>query len=235
MSLITDALNQIAKAFFCNRCAFCGAVIELDEMLCSDCKSLPVIDKPVCLMCGSSEQDCTCKKHKNEYKNIVSVYYYEESLIRAIHNFKEHDMPFLSARLGADIAGVVEANYADVPFDMITYVPLRLFHQRVREFNQSQLLAEEVSKKINVPCEELLQKVRYTGVQHKKSAKMRKADIFGAYDVVDEYKSKLDGKVILLIDDVKTTGATLNECAKMLKIYGADAVYAATIAIAKKK
>ena len=77
----------------------------------------------------------------------------------------------------------------------------------------------------------MLYKKRYTGVQHKKSATKRKADLFGAFDVREDFADAVEGKTILLIDDIKTTGATLNECAKMLKLYGAEEVDVCTFAI----
>ena len=80
-----------------------------------------------------------------------------------------------------------------------------------------------------------LKKSRYTGVQHYKSFENRTAQIYGSYDVKDSAKSKIIDKNILLIDDVKTTGSTLNECAKMLKIYGAKSVHCATLALTKKE
>lgn len=234
MNELKNALKMLSKALFPNRCAVCGEVIELDSDVCENCKKLPIIKAPLCEYCGASEIDCVCKKHKNEFKQIVAPYYYTDSLVMAIHRFKNNDMPFLAKRLGADMADCVIENYSDIDFDMVAYVPLRPFHKRKRGYNQSELLAEVLSDKINVDVYNLLTKVRYTGVQHHKKAAQRAADVFGSYDVTDEYKNRLDGKTILLIDDVKTTGSTLNECAKMLKIYGAKSVYCATVAVTKR-
>lgn len=234
MNEIKNALKQLSKALFPNRCPVCGEVIALDAQLCDKCKELPIIKPPFCEYCGASEIDCVCKKHKNEFKQIVAPYYYTDSLVMAIHRFKNSDMPFLTKRLGEDMAKCIEENYADISFDWITYVPLRSFHERKRGYNQSELLAQVVSEYINVGVYSLLVKVRYTGVQHHKKAAQRAADVFGSYDVLDEYKNQINGKTVLLIDDVKTTGSTLNECAKMLKIYGAKSVYCATVAVTKK-
>ena len=231
MSVFKSALDSFSKALFPNRCSLCGEVIELDETECEACKNLPTIKAPLCDYCGASKDECRCKEHKNEYKKIIAPYYYRDSLITAIHRFKNNDMPFLVNRLGADMYDCIKDNYSDISFDAITYIPLRDIHERKRGFNQSELLAENIGDKMNVPVLPLLDKVRYTGVQHHKSAQERKADVFGSYDVSDDYKRELSDKTILLIDDVKTTGSTLNECAKMLKIYGAEAVYCAVAAI----
>ncbi len=235
MNIIKSVFKQFTKLLFCNRCRICGEVIELDFDLCDACKKLEKIQNPRCEHCGCTKDDCTCKRKKNEYKQIVSVYYYQDSIVRAISNFKNNDMPQLADNMASEMYSVIQTEYSGVAFDCITFVPLRRLRQTKRGFNQSQLIAQHLSKLMNVEVTELLSKVRYTGVQHHKSAQERSADVFGSYDVVDKYKDQLDGKTILLIDDVKTTGSTLSECAKMLKIYGAKTVYAATFAVTKKR
>lgn len=235
MSVLKSVFEQFSKFLFCSRCRICGEVVEIDSDLCCECKALKRIENPRCIHCGCSKNDCTCKNRKNEYKQIAAVYYYKDSIIRAVSNFKNNDMPFLSENMADEIYSLVREVYSEIDFDIITYVPLRKFRQVKRGFNQSQLIADKLSKRMDVEVIELLSKVRYTGVQHHKSARERSADAFGAYDVIDKYKYKLDNKTILLVDDVKTTGSTLNECAKMLKIYGAESVYAITFAVTKKK
>lgn len=235
MSIIKEISDLLSKILFCNRCDFCGEVIELNECLCDRCKSLPKIDGEICVLCGYKKDDCICKKKRMEYKGIVAPYYYKDSVITAIYNFKANDMPFLSKRFGREVADTVKNRYENIDFDYITFVPLRPFHQRKRGFNQAQLIADELSKIINVDVLDTLKKSRYTGVQHYKSFENRTAQIYGSYDVKDSAKSKIIDKNILLIDDVKTTGSTLNECAKMLKIFGAKSVHCATLALTKKE
>lgn len=235
MSDFSDALKTMSYAIVPRRCAICGEIVELDESLCDECKSVQKISSPRCMHCGCSRDDCNCKKHKNEYKQVAAVYYYNSSIIRAVHNFKDLNMPFLSNRFSDDMLGVIDELYSEVVFDCITFVPLRRFRELKRGYNQSQLIAKQLSKAMNVQCIPLLKKIRYTGVQHNKTAKQRKADVFGAYDVSDKFKNSIEDKTILLVDDVKTTGSTLNECAKMLNIYGAKEVYAISFALTKKE
>ncbi len=235
MSNFLTAIKRLSKALFTNRCRLCGEVTELDRELCEECEAKKRIPENRCKHCGCAKEDCTCKEHKNEYKQIAAPYYYEDSIVRAVHNFKDNDMPFLAEHMACEMAKDIEKYYCEITFDCITFVPLRKFRVLKRGFNQSELLAKELSKILNVKAVPLLTKVRYTGVQHHKTAKQRAADTYGAYDVLDDFKDKLSGKTILLVDDVKTTGSTLNECAKMLKIYGADAVYCTSFAITKRE
>ncbi len=231
MNILVSSFNKFLKAFIPDRCRICGEVVEIDNELCVECMSPPEISLPLCKFCGANVNECNCKKHKNEYKQVIAPYYYRNSIVRGIHNFKENNMPFLADSYAADMAECFKKNYDDIAFDCITFVPCRPFKYRIRGFNQSELLADKLSLILNIPVKNLLNKIAYSGVQHHKTARERRVDIFGVFDVDDEFKTQLEDKTILLIDDVKTTGSTLNECAKMLKIYGAKAVYALTFAI----
>lgn len=234
MNILTSSFSKLLKAFIPDRCRICGTVVELDTNLCNDCHNLPSILSPVCESCGANVDDCSCKKSKNEYKQIIAPYYYKDSIVKGIHNFKENDMPFLAKEYAHDMADCFNQYYSDIKFDFITFVPARTFKKRVRGFNQSELLANELSLLLNIPVKDVLKKISYSGTQHHKTAKERKADVFATIDINDKYKSQLADKTVLLVDDVKTTGATLNECAKMLKIYDSKAVYALTFAITNR-
>ena len=221
-------LEKISNIFFTKRCEFCGEVIEFDEKICGACSTLPVNKPPYCIYCGINKEKCNCDKHKNEYKQVIAPYLYEDNVKRAVLNFKSAYMPFLSKRFGADISKCIVENYF-MQFDMITYTPMSKKSLRKRDYNQAYLLAKEISKRLDIPLVDLLIKVRKTDEQKTLNARKRKTNVYGAFDLKD--KDIVFGKRILLIDDVKTTGSTLNECAKMLNIYGAESVWAATLAV----
>ena len=224
------AINKFLDIIFTKRCEFCGEIIEHDEVICSDCKKLPINKAPLCESCGVSKEICRCRKNKHEYKRIAAPYLYEKSVKTAIHNFKTSSMPFLSKRLAVDIAKCVKENYNDIKFDYITFVPMSKKTFKKREYNQAYLLAKEISNLLDVELIDILVKVMKTKQQKSLSAKERKVNVYGAFDLRD--KGIVKDKTFLIIDDVKTTGSTLNECSKMLNIYGAKAVYAATLAVA---
>ncbi|MBR2134130.1 MAG: ComF family protein [Eubacterium sp.] len=235
MNLIKNSLDTLLLAIFPKRCLFCGQVIEPEEDYCEECKRVKKIEAPVCFHCGASKNDCVCKKHKHEYKRIIAPYYFEGSIPKAVYNFKFNKHKYLASSFAKEMSKTISELYNDVTFDFITFVPMRRLHQFERGFNQSELLSDEISKLLDIPVKSVLYKSRYTGVQHNKSAKARRADIFGSFNVYKDSFDLVDGKTILLIDDIKTTGATLNECAKMLNIYGAKDVYACTFAVSKSK
>ena len=132
--------------------------------------------------------------------------------------------------MGEEMALSVKETFSDVSFDVITCVPLSKRRKNDRGYNQAELLARSVSKNLGIPYSELLRKVVNNKVQHKENARERKINVYGVYDLIDGVD--VNGKTVLLVDDVKTTGSTLNECAKMLKMHGAEKVFVVTFVIA---
>ena len=115
-----------------------------------------------------------------------------------------------------------------IKFDCITYVPLRPERKRSRGYNQSECIASDISSIINVPCEELIFKIKSNHIQHELDFSSRIENVKGVYAVKNEQAVK--GKIILLCDDIITTGSTLRECAKTLLESGAKEVYCCVIA-----
>ncbi len=145
---------------------------------------------------------------------------YRDSLVTAIHNLKFYDFPMLADYMGDCMAAAVRVDFADVAFDYVAAVPLGRRRRRKRGYNQAELLARRVAGALHIPYADLLEKVRNNPAQRKQNARSRRVNVYGAYAVIDD--SALWDKTVLLIDDVKTTGATLNECAKMLRMHGAQ-------------
>ncbi|MDD6729025.1 MAG: phosphoribosyltransferase family protein [Eubacteriales bacterium] len=232
MNNFLSALDRLTVFVIPKRCELCGEVVEVKETVCPDCKNPPRIAPPVCEKCGCSKADCICK-NKNEFKRIVAPYYYTDKIVAAVHRFKDGNMEFLAKRFILDMTKCVKENYGDISFDAVTFVPMRFWDEFKRGYNQSELLAKGIADNIDVPIMKLLAKTERTKPQKAQSERQRKVNVFGVFDVTD--KDFVQDKTILLVDDVKTTGSTLNECAKMLKIYGAKEVYCVSLAIVKHK
>lgn len=231
--MIKELLDKLKIAVFPKRCDMCGEVICFDEHLCEDCEALPYIEAPICLKCGCSKNDCICKKHKREveYKAVVAPFYYEGSLPRGILNMKMNEMPGLANAQGKAIAQTVKKYYELIDFDFVTFVPMMKSDITNRGFNQAELLAKVVSEECCIPIKDVLYKKRKTKMQKRQNAKERFANMYNAFDVKEN--EDVCGAKILLIDDVKTTGATFTSASLILKAYGADSVYCAAVAIVK--
>lgn len=232
--MIRSIFKSLSYAIFPRRCSFCGEVVAVNEDRCEDCNNLKAIVGEVCAICGASKENCNCtKKTKTpEYKQVVSPYYFDEKTAKAIHRFKLYGYTELAAEMGKDIASTVQERYGDISFDAIVYVPMAEKHLNKRGYNQSYLLANEASKILEVPLVDALVKIRETKTQRGSTARERNLNLFGAFDINENVN--LQDKNVLLIDDVKTTGSTLNECSVMLKACGAT-VYCATLAVTNKK
>ena len=114
----------------------------------------------------------------------------------------------------------------DRTFDVIVPMPLHWRKQWQRGFNQSELLAQAVGKRWNVPVKKLARRIRATTVQAGLTAAKRRANVSGAFRA----KAAIKGRKVLLVDDVMTTGATASACASALKRAGAASVTLLTLA-----
>ena len=118
-------------------------------------------------------------------------------------------------------------SYKDI--DLVTFVPMSRKSERKRGFNQSKLLAEKLAKKLFLPCEDTLVKIRETSNQHKLSREMRRENIKDAFALKNN--ADIKGKTVLICDDIKTTGSTLLACEKALLNGGAKDVYCVVVAL----
>lgn len=228
-------LDRLLSILYPPRCVCCGEVLPAGETLCEACeKRIVRIEAPVCLLCGYSLQDCGRKHPKTAYQEITAPFYYEEAVREGIHRFKFRDRPQSAIFFAREMAKSVRENMPGISFDLIVCVPMLPAKEKERGYNQSALLARELSTLLGVPadCHALCKSID-TPAQHELKGAGRKGNVFGVFEV--PCPEAVEGKTVLLCDDVKTTGATLDECAKMLKFAGAKDVYCACIAVTRKQ
>ena len=226
----------ILNIFFTRRCKFCQQVSDLREEICTDCSNnLCKIEETVCNYCGAEKSKCKCNERKKYYTSICAPYYYDGAPKKAIAQLKFRNKPYMAEFFAEDLYCCFKKNYGELDFDLCTYVPAYKDDFKKRGYNQAQLLAEELCKRINLPCEELLEKSFKTQPQHILNEVMRSGNLLGAIGFNEECKRDISGMRILLCDDVKTTGATLDECAKTLLINGAAEVRCITLCTTSTK
>lgn len=201
------------------KCVFCGKLLSENETdLCGRCRrELPTVEREI--RRGEFFTGCTC------------VYYYEDKVRESVLRFK-----FRSMRQYADAYGRLLAMRLlreRERYDLLTWVPVSAKRRRQRGYDQAELLAKRVASELGIPCVQALQKIRHNSAQSGQSgAAARKANVLGVYRAVQTEKIK--EKRILLIDDVITTGATLSECSKVLRLAGAKEVSCAALAAVRK-
>ncbi len=221
-------LKGFLDLLYPTRCRVCGVFSK--SVLCPDClDSFSFIRPPTCKRCGKPcniEVD-DCKECRNRFKfsTARSLGLYEGNLKTAIHKFKYKNARGLAAIFADMMTGLV-SDFDDV--ELITYVPLSRKKELKRGFNQAHLLAQEIAERTNLICDATLMRVAEEVDQTKLSLKQRKKNVRGAF-VVDE-KKDVSGKSLLLIDDVFTTGSTVDECSKILLKAGARNLSILTIA-----
>lgn len=224
----------ISYLIFGNHCKYCGELIYFGETLCEECKSdLPRITGEKCKYCGVGKDRCSCKNAKMKYDGICAPFYYEKTIETAIRRYKFADKPYIAKVLAKDAAEAVRSDFADTEFDFIDFIPFSKNQSKKRKYNPAAEIAREMSKILGIPIQNVLTKPFETETQHISGAFYRKGNVAGAYDISENID--LQGKTVLLVDDIKTTGSTLNECARVLKIAGADKVYCAVAALTAKK
>ena len=225
--------SQILNLFFPARCPVCNEIGQRHMHLCDSCEESIERITDRCLGCGNPRAGCTCSKH-NFSLFLASPFLYENKLREAIHRFKFGGETDLVKFFAKETAECVAKEFGDVKFDVVTCVPQTKRKCRQRGYNQSALLAKEIAKQLKLPYDELLLiKTRETADQHNLKGKERIKNLKDAFAA--ENPDSVSNKAILLVDDIKTTGATLNECRKVLLKAGASAVYCATIAVTPEK
>ncbi len=216
------------------RCMLCGAEVFDNYAICSSCARLmPYNNGKTCLRCGSSldgqELYCiNCSHGNNNIDKAYSVYIYQDSVPKIIHKVKfgkSADLTLPMAYMLAD-----KAKSANIQYDVVCNVPMTSLATKIRGYNQSQLLAKYFCDIMDRQYCDALVKLKNTTPQEQLSRSVRRTNVVGAF-AAD--KTMVSGKTVLLIDDVMTTGATLDNCAKALKKAGASMVYCLCVASGK--
>lgn len=206
----------------------------MQEHLCLRCRDCaPYVLPPVCPQCGRNEDDCTCGGKRHHFERCVMPFYYEGVAKKAIGTLKNQGYDTVVKGLSLEMAEIIRREYGGIPFDLVTPVPLHTRKLRERGFNQSALLAKTLAKITDISYVDGLYKLYDTPAQKELPLEGRKANLLGAFHVDEQ--CDVSGRTVLLVDDLLTTGSTLDECAKMLKIAGAKQVYAITAAAALLK
>ncbi len=223
-------LTEIFDFFLPRFCASCGIKLNgLTEVLCINCerKILPAADKRI-----QTEYDRKFMKEKL-INDFTSLYIFEKDkeLQNIIHHIKYGNKFRAGIYLGKKLGEHLTKHVNDWEIDRILPVPLHHLKKAERGYNQSYYIAKGIGKITAIKIAKgILKRTRYTQSQTTMNLKERQLNIANAFKV--RKKSKVKGKNLLIVDDVITTGSTVNECARALIEAGAKSVYAASVAIA---
>lgn len=201
-------------------CDLCGAELTCDTRysLCAECTAaMPFVRGHACLVCGAPVSDeadycLRCQARESVFVRNVSPLVYEGKAREAVYALKFGGKKFIAKTLGAMMSDAFLS--AGEEGEIIVPVPMSAAEKKKRGFNQSELLAEEIGRRLGIPVLPALIKVRDTRPQKELGGKERAENLKGCFAVA--YGDYVAGRKILLVDDVFTTGATANECARTL-------------------
>ncbi|MDR3306700.1 MAG: ComF family protein [Endomicrobium sp.] len=234
-----NILLKIINLFYPVTCSSCGDALNSisQTRICCGCKSsFSLITGRICQKCGaplsSGGEFCrACKKNPKQYTfdKMRSVYEYKDCVRKLILKFKYSDRTFLAKDFAVDMHEIVKNNDFYQESDFIISVPLNVIRKIKRGYNQSELLAKELSIKTNIPMlKNVLFRNKITKPQFKLSRTERFKNIKNSFFVKN--KEVITGKNILLIDDIVTTSSTVSACSSVLKLCGAIKIFILTLA-----
>lgn len=235
-TFISEMQKASVRLLFPSRCHLCGISTDNDAVICPACfAAVSFIDGPICTCCGSEftpdvgkDHLCgNCIRKKPSFDKIIAVGRYQDPLKTILHRLKfAGDTSMLSI-----VKHCLECGKVTLPDDMdcIMPVPLHIHRLRKRGFNQSLLLARELfPNNSSVIQSNILQRCKNTDPQTSLSKKERHENLTGAFIV--KTPEAVRGKRICLVDDIYTTGSTMEECSKTLMKTGASSVLGVVIA-----
>ena len=231
--------RNILNVLYPPLCIACREQVSEPGSLCPECwRTLHFLDGPVCAACGlpfeidpGGETLCAgCHAYPPSFDKARAVLRYDDASRKPILALKNADRLDLAPTFGRWLERA--GRELLVQSELIVPVPLHHFRLWKRRYNQSAELARALSRLGGLPVDPFaLRRVRSTPSQGEMpSASARRRNVRGAFGVPERCRSAVDGKRVLLVDDVLTTGATANACAKALKRAGAANVYVIALA-----
>jgi len=242
MSCKVSFLNLISNLFFPLRCPICDEPVKSNEgKACKAClPKLQYVREPTCLKCGQhlaytrhekQAEFCEgCQKRTHTYDRGIALFEYEsisESIYRFKNSGREEYADFFADKIHEHLGTEIRSFNADC----LIPVPLHAKRLRRRGYNQAALLAKALSKRLNIPVDcELVSRVKHTAPLKKLNLAERQINLKRAFKI-NQNDVKL--RTVIIIDDIYTTGSTMDEMATELKRSGVKKVYFVTLAIGK--
>ncbi len=238
MRILRRAGEALLSLFFPPHCASCSAETGAGEHLCPTCaEGVQRIEAPFCRRCSqpfegdiTGEFTCSnCGDREFHFDCAVARHLARDVVREFIHSFKYERQYHLRHQLAAwAAAGLDDERIRAQPFDALVPVPLHPARKREREFNQAEVIAELLARRAGVPVRNAIVRTRYTTTQTRLDRRERMENLRGAFRV--RHPAAVLDRHLILVDDVFTTGSTVEECARVLRDAGAASVRALTVA-----
>ncbi len=229
-------LHGVVDAVYPRTCPFCDKILPRGTDICNDCNNkLKYVVEPRCKKCGKQltkeEQEYCydCANHRHLYREGIAAFVYDEMVSKSIYRFKYYNRRTYAGMYARAIGERYGGHIARWQPDVFIPVPIHRDKLQKRGYNQAELIATELGRYLGIPVDgKYLRRIKRTRAQKELNRSERKKNLENAFKIssnVVEYKK------IVLVDDIYTTGSTLDECAKVLMAAGAQDVYFVSLSI----
>lgn len=210
-------LEFVLNTLFPPACCICGKIDK--NWICSNCKK----------RVERLEKSCVLDIENKKYEKLLYIFKYESLIRKLMLRYKFSNKAYLNNFFATVITQSDENCKLLKKYDMIIPVPMHKKKMQKRGYNQTELIGEKLEKILNIPSRtDILQKVVNTTTQSKLSGKARQSNIKHAFFIKNDIE--VEDKKIILLDDIYTTGATSEECSRILKDAGASEILVLVLA-----
>ncbi|MBR0198149.1 MAG: ComF family protein [Kiritimatiellae bacterium] len=237
---LKDTLKKLLDILFPRHCEICSSQVDrFDRYICANClNNLPFMPQDGCAICakpissgGNTNllcEDCS-GKNRPFFDRAAAAVCFEGNFRRILLDFKFNSHLWLKNDFIDLLESAARSRLNMAAVDLIIPMPITTFHLLDRGFNQSALLAKALAKRINKSySNKILRRINSPRRQSGLKEEDRRENVKNTFKVLKP--RKVIGRVILVVDDIMTTGATLSECARTLKSAGAQKVFVLTLA-----
>jgi len=231
-----NIFSKLLDIIFPNKCINCFVYTHNQQLLCSNCfKQININTNFICFKCHTNIKITEIHCSDTNLNSILCCLDYQNQLVKElIHNFKYQKLKSLQ-NIFEQILNISLENYKEYFNEneyIIIPVPLHPLKQRIRGFNQSEILSNSISKILNLKSyNNILIRFKNNSPQaNQTDISKRKENAKNIFKINENLKHLINNKNIILVDDVFTTGSTLNECAKILKQNNANTIISICLA-----
>ncbi len=227
-------------------CYFCGEELppKAEEPICSVCnQEFEFLEEHLCRKCGRSITEAhdqyepyafkckECQEQFHFFDKHRSYTVYDGKIIEALMGLKYKRQVYHGVFLGKKLAQLIRSDVELQNFDFVVPVPAHYMRQLKRGYNQSEILADQMCRDLDVRRSvKMIKRIRSTKKLKNLGRESRKMMLKSVFVVKSEWKERIKGKTVMLVDDIYTTGATLNACSQALYEAGADKIVCVTVA-----
>ena len=231
-------LSTLLDLLYPPRCPICDDLLPPGRLICPEClPKLSYVKKPRCLICGKGISDATqeycrdCRKKPHMYEQGRALFEYP-SVAMSMYRFKYGGRKEYARFYGKQIAYYLKEDIRKWHAQALVPVPIHPQRKYKRGYNQAEALAEEIGFYLQIPVEKgLLKRVKNTQPQKLLDDRQRQNNLKNAFKIG---QNDVKWKSIIMIDDIYTTGSTIDHCARVLKQHGVEKIYYIAIAIGRE-